>query len=149
MFQYTGIYEQLRQIASSYQGVTGNDYNLILTIPQSSGEAIIDPVTGNYTLPNTTNLILQIKAKPVKPPQEEINTGQDYNRTYLLGHLVNPLNYSGDFPTQVSAQLIQNGITENGKFTAKDNIPSSLVESFEMRRALGEKIYGYFEKVFP
>jgi len=142
---YSGIIKQFNTLNSSLANITGLTYNAIFTIPQGSGEVVFDPVTGNYTVANTATISIQCKLVQKQDPLIASNTGVDQIRTYMVGHLVNPLFFNGAIPSKVPCQLKQNNIWTEGTFLFIDNIPTNINENVNLQGSIGQKIRGYFE----
>lgn len=142
---YLGIVNQLQVINNSLANITGFSYNALFLIPQGSGTVEIDPVTGNYTVSNTTTLTVQAKLIQRKDPLITLNPGVDQVRTYLEGHLVSPLFLNGAIPSKIPCQLLQNNLWSSGTFLFIDNIPTNINENITLQSSIGQQIKGYFE----
>lgn len=142
----TGITESIATIARSLSLVTGEHYNAELTFSAASGlVAIVDPDTGNYTLGDTSEVVLLAKLTQSKDPYGENNPGIDTNRVYFSGYLTNPSEYSGLLPKQAQAKILDRGCGRVGTFYFIDAIANPLSEECELNAAIGQKICGYFE----
>jgi hypothetical protein len=141
---YSGILSQLSIINNSLSNITGISYNAILTIPQGSGDVVVDDF-GNYTVENVTNISIQCKLVQKKDPNIMLNAGVDQVRTYLVGHLVNPLYFNGAIPDKIPCSLLQNNLWVDGILSLIDNIPTEINENTSIQHSLGQKIQGYFE----
>jgi hypothetical protein len=69
----------------------------------------------------------------------------DQVRTYLVGHLVNPLYFNGAIPDKIPCSLLQNNLWVDGILSLIDNIPTEINENTSIQHSLGQKIQGYFE----
>lgn len=143
---YQGIVNSVKTLSNSLPFITGDFTNLTLSIAQGTGDIIIDPITGNFIPAETSFITFKAKVVSKKDPYLEVNLTQNTIRTYLEGWLVSPLFFDGTVPKTVSATLKQNNVIENGKFTFIDKIPTSLVESFDLQSAIGQRFCGYFQK---
>ena len=144
--QYTGIVNSLKTISNSLPLITGNTPNITLFIPQGSGNVVVDPITGNFTVETGQSLEFKAKVIQKKDPFVDVNAGQDFIRTYLEGYLIAPLFFDGTVPSKVDAILLQNNINQQGLFTFIDSIPTALNENFNIQSAIGQKFCGYFQK---
>lgn len=141
---YSGILSQLSILNNSLSNITGISYNAILTVPQGSGDVVVDDF-GNYTVENTSTLTIQCKLIQKKDPVIALNMGVDQIRTYLEGWLVNPLFFNGAIPSKVPCSLKQNNLWSEGTLSLIDFIPTEINENITLQSSIGQKIKGYFE----
>jgi len=145
LFNHEGIVSSLKSLSNALSGVQGLIYNTKFIVTVGSDNVIVDPVTGNYTFETTSTVEIKANLLPQKPPQENIDIGTPFTRTYLKGKLVEPLNYSGELSNFIQCEILNCGAWIKGKFYPELNLSSGTVQSFDISKALGNSISGYFE----
>ena len=145
LFNHDGIVATLKRLSTSLAQVQGKIYNTKFILTVGSDNVVVDPITGNYEFETSTTVEIKANLIPSKPPQEDINIGTPFTRLYLKGKLVEPLNYSGELNNFIDCEMLNNGNWIKGKFYPELNLSSGIVENFDIRKALGSTISGYFE----
>lgn len=145
MFNYVGLLGGLKRISTALTQVQGKIFNTKFILTVGSNGVIVDPVTGNYTFQDSTTVEAKANLRPKNNPKEDINIGTPFTRLYLEGKLVEPLNYSGELTNFVECEILNSGSWIKGKFYPELNLSSAVVESFDISKALGTTITGYFE----
>jgi hypothetical protein len=143
---YSGIIQGLRDIGQSFKPFVSDSFNLELIIPEQ-GDILYNPDTGNYEPSEQTEFIYQARVKELRNNLEKNVVGSSYNRIRLTGYLVNPVVFKEELPNQVQAKLLNDGLWLSGLFFRELSLENELVESFQIRQVLGDKITGYFELI--
>jgi hypothetical protein len=139
------VNKKLQSIHSSYNGVTGSNYNAIFKFSVFSGEIVVDDF-GNYT-PETAQ-IKEIKAQvhSTKPDSSIQDNGLDYTRDYYKVWFLSPLNYKGEIPQVLDCKILINGFWLEGQFNVVRNNISNQLENSGIRKSLGYAIEGTFSQ---
>lgn len=145
IYNHEGVTSALKNLANALQGVQGTIYNTKFILTVGSDNVVVDPITGNYEFETSSTVEIKANLLPSKPPQEDINIGTSFTRMYFVGKLVDPLTYSGELTNFIECKMLNNGVWIKGKFYPELNLSSGTVENFDIYKALGSSISGYFE----
>lgn len=145
IYNHEGVTLALKNLAVALAHVQGKIYNAKFILTVGSDDVVVDPITGNYEFETSTTVEIKANLLPSKPPQEDINIGTSFTRMYFVGKLVDPLNYSGELNNFIQCEMLNDGSWIKGKFYPELSLYSGTVENFDIRKALGSSISGYFE----
>lgn len=113
--------------------------NSVLKLPELSDKLEIDELGNEKPVTKIINVAAILKQTASKDDQKQENlAGQDANRVYMTGWLVNPMKYpKGCIPPFECDAIINN---KHGRFFAKPKIDNP----YGPEEITGEKITGWF-----
>lgn len=135
----------LNKVYKSYKGVSGSNYNALLSFVVYSG-TIQEDEYGNYKPSESETIEIKAKVRSMSPDKAIQDIGLDKVRDYYQLWFVNPLTYDKEIPITIDCQILQNGIWLKGKFNVTRNNISNQNEITQIRNSLGYALEGYFEQ---